>query len=117
MTFLIPLGLLALLSVAALIIIYIIKANYQQQHISSTYVWALSLKLKKKRLPVSKLRNILLIVCQVLFLAACSFAVAQPSLITRAAVTEREVIAVIDSSASMRLQRRRGWRGSASIPR
>lgn len=102
MTFLIPLGLLALLSVAALIIIYIIKANYQQQHISSTYVWALSLKLKKKRLPVSKLRNILLIVCQVLFLAACSFAVAQPSLITRAAVTEREVIAVIDSSASMR---------------
>ncbi len=102
MSLLTPLGLLAFISIAALILIYIIKANYQQQHVSSTYIWALSLKLKKKRLPVSKLRNILLIVCQVLFLAACSLAIAQPALITRAAVTEREVIAVIDSSASMR---------------
>ena len=55
MTLLIPLGLLGLLSIAGLILIYIIKPNYQQKYISSTYVWALSLKLKKKRLPVSKL--------------------------------------------------------------
>ena len=102
MTLLIPLGLLGLLSIAGLILIYIIKPNYQQKYISSTYVWALSLKLKKKRLPVSKLRNLLLILCQILFLVMCALALAQPALITRAAITEREVIAIIDSSASMR---------------
>ena len=102
MTLLIPLGLLGLLSIAGLILIYIIKPNYQQKYISSTYVWALSLKLKKKRLPVSKLRNLLLILCQILFLVMCALALAQPAIITRAAVQEREIIAVIDSSASMR---------------
>lgn len=102
MTLLLPIGLVSLLSILLLIIIYLIKANYQHKYVSSTYVWALSLKLKKKKLPVSKLRNILLFLCQVLFLTACVIAISQPALITRAAVTEREVIAVIDSSASMR---------------
>ena len=101
MTLLLPIGLLALLSIVALIIIYIIKANYQQKYVSSTYIWALSLKLRKKRLPINKLRNILLIVCQVLFLTVCGLALAYPAKITQAMVTEREVIAVIDSSASM----------------
>lgn len=101
-TFLLPIGLVAFVSILALIIIYIIRANYQQKEISSSYVWALSLKMKKKRLPVSKLRNLLLILCQILFLTACVLAIAQPSQITRLAVAEREVIAVIDSSVSMR---------------
>lgn len=102
MTLLLPLGLLALLSVAVLLLIYIIRPNYQQKYISSTYVWKLSLKLKRKRVPISKLRNLLLILCQILFLAACGLAIAQPALVTRAIVSEPEVIAVIDSSASMR---------------
>ena len=59
MTLLIPLGLLGLLAIAALILIYIIKPNYQQKFISSTYVWKLSLKLKRKKLPLNRLRNIL----------------------------------------------------------
>ena len=53
MTLLAPLGLLGLLGVLALIIIYIIKPNYQQKFISSTYVWKLSLKYRKKRIPTS----------------------------------------------------------------
>ena len=65
MTLLVPLGLLGLLGVVALIIIYIIRPNYQQKFISSTYIWKLSLKYRKKRIPTSKLRNILLILCQV----------------------------------------------------
>lgn len=101
-TFLLPIGLVAFVSILALIIIYIIRANYQQKEISSSYVWALSLKMKKRRLPVSKLRNLLLILCQILFLTACVLAIAQPSQITRMAVAEREVIAVIDASVSMR---------------
>ena len=102
MTLLLPLGLLALLAIGVLLLIWIIRPNYQQKYISSTYVWRLSLKLKKKKIPISKLRNLLLILCQVLFLACCALALAQPALITRAVVKDREVIAIIDSSASMR---------------
>ncbi|UKI12805.1 MAG: BatA domain-containing protein [Oscillospiraceae bacterium] len=45
--FLIPLGLLGLLGIVALILIYIIKPNFQQKLISSTFIWRLSLKFKK----------------------------------------------------------------------
>ncbi len=102
MTLLIPLGLLALLSIAVLIIIYIIKPNYQQKFISSTYVWKLSLNYRKKRLPTSKLRNILLILCQILALTAIAMIIARPALVLKTDPTAYEVIAIIDSSASMR---------------
>ena len=53
MTWLAPLGLIALASILALIIIYIIKPNYQQKIVSSTYVGKLSLKYKKHRIPIN----------------------------------------------------------------
>ena len=68
MSLLTPLGLLGLLGVIVLIIIYIIKPNYQSKFISSTFIWKLSLKYKKKKVPLSKLRNILLFICQLLFI-------------------------------------------------
>ena len=68
MRLLLPLGLLGLAGIVALIIIYIIKPNFQQKLISSTYIWKLSLKFKKRKIPLSKLRNILLIACQVLII-------------------------------------------------
>ena len=64
MSLLIPLGLLGLLGIVALIIIYIIKPNYQQKYITSTYVWQLAKKYRKKKIPLNRLRDILLIVCQ-----------------------------------------------------
>ena len=66
MSLLYPLGLIALIGIIVLIIIYIIKPNYQTKFVSSTFVWKLSLKYRKKKLPTSRLRNILLIICQVL---------------------------------------------------
>lgn len=104
MSLLNPLGLIALLSIVALIIIYIIKPNYQQKYISSTFVWKLSLKYMKKRLPVSKLRNILLIICQILILSLLAVVFTQPVEVIKAKTEEREIIAIIDSSASMRAQ-------------
>ncbi len=101
MTLLTPLGLLGLLSIIVLIIIYIIKPNYQQKFISSTYVWKLSLKYKKKKIPISKLRNILLIICQVLILISCALTLAQPATVYRETVDNDEVIVIIDASASM----------------
>lgn len=101
MTLLTPLGLLALISVVILIIIYIIKPNYQQKFISSTFVWKLSLKYKKKRIPTSKLRDILIIICQIAILTSCALVLTQPSKIIKALVDETEAIIIIDASASM----------------
>ncbi|MBO4572544.1 MAG: VWA domain-containing protein [Clostridia bacterium] len=102
MSLLAPLGLIALSSILALIIIYIIRPNYQQKFISTTFVWKLSLKYRKKKIPTSKLRNIILIICQILILTVCSFVLAHPAKIKKEQVDYEEVIVVLDSSASMR---------------
>ena len=78
MSLLAPLGLLGLLAVAVLIFIYIIKPNYQQKIVSSTYIWKRSLKYRKKRVPVSRLRNILIFLCQMLVLASFAMLLARP---------------------------------------
>ena len=104
MTLLTPLGLLGLLGIAVLILIYIIKPNYQQKLISTTFVWKLSLKYRKKRIPISKLRNFLIILCQILILTASAMILAQPNQVLKAQVEEAEIIVIIDSSASMRTE-------------
>lgn len=100
--FLIPLGLLGLLGIVALILIYIIKPNFQQKLLSSTFLWRLSLKFKKKKIPLSRLRNILLIACQVLIITAIAAILAKTIHVLKEKVTQPEVVLVIDSSASMR---------------
>ena len=102
MTLLYPLGLLGLISLIVLLIIYIIKPNYQQKFISSTFMWRMSLKYRKKKIPMSKLRNILLIICQVLALTACAIILAQPNQIIKTREEAKEIVVIIDSSASMR---------------
>ena len=62
MTLLLPLGLLGLISLAVLLLIYLLRPNYQQKLVSSTFVWKLSLKYKKNRMPISRLRNILILI-------------------------------------------------------
>ncbi|MBQ9482160.1 MAG: BatA and WFA domain-containing protein [Clostridia bacterium] len=104
MTLLYPLGLLGLSGVIALIILYIIKPNYQQKIISSTYIWKLSLRYRKKRIPINKPRQILLIICQILFLALRAFALANPAGILKSPVEGTEVVIILDSSASMRAE-------------
>lgn len=101
MTWLAPLGLIALISIIALIIIYIIKPNYQQKMISSTYIWKLSLKYKKRRIPINKLNNILIFLCQLLILSICSLLLARPVIAHEKVGDESERIIVIDASASM----------------
>ena len=104
MTFLVPLGLIGLLGIVALIIIYIIKPNYQQKVISSTFVWKLSLKYKKKKIPISKLRNIIIIILQILTLTALAFILAKPALVLKEQTEVTEVIAILDASVSMRTE-------------
>jgi hypothetical protein len=100
MSWLTPLGFLGLISLIILIIIYLIKPNYQNKIISSTFIWKLSLKYKKKKIPISKLRNILLFLCQVLALTIASLILAQPY-IDNSIVNNGEKVLIIDASGSM----------------
>ena len=100
MSLLLPLGLLGLLSIVVLIIIYILKPNYQQKLVSSTHVWKLSLKYRKKRIPISRFRNIIILICQILILTACSFVLAKP-VIAAEKLKDTEQVVIIDASASM----------------
>ena len=101
MTWLTPLGFLGLIGLIVLIIIYIIKPNYQQKVISSTFVWRLSLKYRKKRLPINKLHNILLFLCQVMILTISALLLAQPVISAVQLGNEDEKVIIIDASASM----------------
>lgn len=104
MSLLAPLGLLGLIGVIVLIIIYIIKPNYQSKFISSTFIWKLSLKYKKKKVPLSKLRNIILFICQVLILTAAALILAQPFLDEGIISKDGDTVIIIDASASMHSQ-------------
>lgn len=101
MSWLTPIGFLGLIGLIALIIIYIIKPNYQNKVISSTFIWKLSLKLRKKQIPISRLRNIILFICQVLAISTLAFILAQPVIAAEKEEEKSEKIAIIDASVSM----------------
>ncbi|MBR4835847.1 MAG: BatA domain-containing protein, partial [Clostridia bacterium] len=101
MSLLTPIGLLGLIGLIILIIIYIIKPNYQNKFISSTYVWQLSLKFQKKKIPLSNIRNILIFICQVLAIVSCALILTQPFIQAEKEETVKEKIVIIDASASM----------------
>ena len=102
MTILKPWGFLALVSLVLLLLIYILKPNFQQRFISSTYIWKLSLKYKKRKLPINKLKNILLIICQVMILCLLTAVIIKPVKIIKSTINN-EVIIIVDTSASMRV--------------
>lgn len=103
MKLLLPLGLLGLLGIAILIFIYIIRPNYQQKLISSTYIWKLSLKYKKKRISTNRLRNILIFLCQLLILSSFAFLLARPVIPFEDIAPQSGKIVIIDASAGMRV--------------
>ena len=101
MSWLTPLGLLGLIGLIVLIIIYIIKPIFQNKIISSTYVWRMSLRYRKKKIPVSKLRNILLFICQVLVITAIAFILGQPYIADKDSGEGSDTVIIIDASLSM----------------
>lgn len=103
MTWLAPLGFLGLIGIIALIVIYLIRPNYEKKMVSSTFVWKLSLKYRKKRLPISRLNNFLIFLCQLLILTICGLLLAQPVIEREKTGDENERIIILDASASMRV--------------
>ena len=94
-------GLLLLLSIPALIIIYIIKQDHKEKDVSSTYLWHLSERFLKKRLPIRRMTSLLAFILQLTILGLLAFSATQP------AVALGQVsghIVIIDASASMQTE-------------
>ena len=104
MNWLTPLGFLGALGIVALIIIYIIKPNFQNKRISSTFVWRMSLKYRKKSIPISKIQNLLVFLCQVLILATLTTMLAGPIIERAVGKDDDEVVIIVDASAGMRMR-------------
>lgn len=97
---LLPLGMLGLLSIAALIIIYLIKPQFKERRISSTVVWKRVLLHKKKQLPV--INHLLILLLQALALACIALSLAQPYLFSEdILLKDAEHVIILDASASM----------------
>lgn len=98
MSFLNPAGLWGLLGVPVLILIYIIKPKFQEKLVTSTFIWKLSQKYKKKSLPW-QITNLLLFAVQLLTIVAISLILARPVIVTEDGAAEK--IVILDASASM----------------
>lgn len=100
-----PSGLWLLLGIPVLIVIYLIRSQHEDRPVSSTYIWKLSSRFMKKRLPLQKLRRLLIFILQLLMIASVALMAARPAFITG---KRNEYIAIIDASASMRIADDRG---------
>jgi len=107
MSFLNPAGLWGLLGIPVLILIYIIKPKFQEKPVTSTFIWKLSRKYKKKSLPF-QISNLLLFFVQLLTIGAISLILARPVLITQDGAAEK--IIILDASASMLVEGKEGSR-------
>lgn len=98
MMFLNPNGLWLLLGIPVLIIIYLIKNQHEDKQVSSTYIWKLSSKFAKKRLPIQRLRKFILFLLQLLLIAAAAIIAGKPAVNNGQSY---DYIVIIDGSASM----------------
>ena len=101
MRFLNPAGLWLLLGVPILIIIYLIKAQHEDRPVSSTYIWRLSSRFMKKRLPMQKIKKILMFAMQLAVIVSVALMAARPAFVGGDAC---DYIAIIDASASMQIK-------------
>lgn len=101
MSFLNPVGLWGLIGIPILILIYIIKPKFQEKLVTSTFIWKLSRKYRKKSLPW-QISNTLLLLVQLLTIAAISLILARPVVVTEDGAAEK--IVILDASASMQVE-------------
>lgn len=101
MTLLYALGLLGLIGIPVLILIYIIKNKYTEQTVSSTYLWRLSEKFLKRRLPINRLVGIISLILQILAVILVSILIAHPVIILHDSAYA--YCYVLDGSGSMNI--------------
>ncbi len=96
-----PWGLLLLLSIPVLLVIYLIKQDHKERAVSSTYLWHLSEKFRKKHLPLKRMTALTAFLLQLAMLALLALAAARPAVSLGQIAGQ---IVVIDASASMQTE-------------
>lgn len=102
MSFLFPLGLLGLIGIPIVIIIYILQSKYNEQTVTSTYIWHLSEKFLKKKNIFSGLTGLISLLLQILTIAAISLAIARPIFVLPNAAYD--YCFILDMSGSMNMK-------------
>ena len=115
MSLMYPLCLLALLGVPVVILIYILKRQYTEQTVNSTYIWTLSEKFLKRRNPLSGLTGVISLILQILMIILIVFALVHP--LIKLEGRAEEYCFVIDSSGSMNMKDGEDTRNNLQGPR
>ena len=102
MSFMWPLGLLGLIGIPIVIIIYILRSKYNEQTVSSTYIWDLSEKFLKRKNPLSGLTGLISLILQILTITVISIAIARPVFTLPGAAND--YCFVLDASGSMNIK-------------
>jgi len=100
MQFLTPLGFLLALLAIPIILLYMLKLRRKQVQVSSTFLWEQLLRDQQANAPWQKLKRNLLMILQLLILAALVTVMARPALQVPT-VASGSVIVLLDASASM----------------
>lgn len=93
-----PEALWLLLGIPLLIIIYLIKSKHDDRVVSSSYIWKLSRQFAKKRLPIQRIRKILMFLLQLAMIALAAFIAARPTVEDG---KSKDFVVIIDASAGM----------------
>ena len=100
MQFLTPLAFLLASLAIPIILLYMLKLRRKQVQVSSTWLWIQLLRDQQANAPWQKLKRNLLLILQLLILAALVLALARPAMQVPA-VASGSVIVLLDASASM----------------
>lgn len=100
MNFLLPAGLWLALLAIPILLLYMLKLRRKQAMVSSTLLWTELLRDRQANAPWQKLKRNLLLLLQLIILAALVFAFARPAIATDAPASG-SVIVLLDASASM----------------
>ena len=100
MQFLTPLGLLGVLIAIPIILLYMLRLRRREIPVSSTFLWQQVIQDNEANTPWQRLRRNLLLLLQLLILAALVLAIARP-FITVPAVGSGQIVLLLDASASM----------------
>lgn len=100
MQFLTPLAFALVALAIPIILLYMLKLRRKQVQVSSTFLWEQLLREQQANTPWQKLKRNLLLILQLLILAALIFALARPAL-QIPTVASGSVIVLLDASASM----------------